>query len=346
MIDHATALRTIVARCLGGSLRAATPLGGGWSGAVYRVRVAGGDGEREVVIKLDRVRGAPAMDGEDADDRVYFARSWSLRPVHALLRRRGLPTYDLLAAGFPSAEVPYRWQVMSVLEGTLIKAGVDSGRVPAVEELHRVAGAALGALHAVTRDYDGPVDQRAPHRLGWGEAFFRSLERQARTALVLGNEALGRQEARLRAFIDGHRRSWVPPRTFALSHFDGLQAMAAWDGARWALSGYLDLEDYGFTDPRLPLAGYELGVVGRERRGRVPAAFWEGYRARASVDPGYEAARDLFWLYFLLEWFPGAYAPDGDDDAAARSENIRRFEQAITALLGGDDPRSSRSSGG
>ena len=192
---------------------------------------------------------------------------------------------------------------------------------------------ALGALHAVTRDYDGPVDQAEPHRLHWTDAFFRSLEHRARTALALGNEALGRQEGRLRAFIAGQRRDWVPPRTFALSHADGLQAMAAWDGASWALTGYLDLEDYGFTDPRLPLAGYELGVVGRERRGRVPAAFWEGYRARAPVDPGYPAVRALVWLYFLLEWFPDAYAPDGDDDAAARAENIRRFEYAITTLL-------------
>src|SRR5262245_23291000 len=107
------AMRAIVSQKLGARLISAVPLGGGWSNrGLLRVRVGLG-GEtgvvQEVVVKLARVFGSPVTDDHD-QARIYAARSWNLWPVHALLCAHGLPTYELLAAGFPSAEIPYFWQ--------------------------------------------------------------------------------------------------------------------------------------------------------------------------------------------------------------------------------------------
>ncbi|MGH2352234.1 MAG: hypothetical protein ACRDJN_11550, partial [Chloroflexota bacterium] len=175
----------------------------------------------------------------------------------------------------------------------------------------------------------------APYHLSWTEAFFQSLEYRLQRALATGNAAVCGSEGQLRAFAEAHQRRWVPPREYVLSHFDGLQGMAKHDGRRWVFTGHVDLEDVSFTDARFPLAGYELGVEGRERRRRVPTTFWDGYHAHKAADPSYEAVRDVFKLYYLLEWFPMAYDPRWSDGPADMARSIRRFESAIVDLVTG-----------
>jgi hypothetical protein len=114
----------------------------------------------------------------------------------------------------------------------------------------------------------------------------------------VGDSTFCQHEREIRTFIDAHRRSWVPAGEFVLSHPDGLQGHAVHDGTKWRFVGHLDLEDVSFTDARFPLAGYELGAAGP-----VPTAFWEGYRAHKAIDASYESVRDLFTLYYLLDWF-------------------------------------------
>jgi hypothetical protein len=46
------------------------------------------------------------------------------------------------------------------------------------------------------------------------------------------------------------------------------------------------------------LAGYELGATGP-----VLPAFTEGYCTFKTIDPSHETVRDLFKLYYLLDWF-------------------------------------------
>ena len=259
------------------------------------------------------------------DARIYGARSWSLEPVHAGLRRRGIPTYDLLGWGFPTGEVPFFWVAMSHLPGRPVQG---SDGAPDPEDLQRACGEALGTLHAITRPFDGFVDQTEPYRLTWSDAFFQSLENALRRALAHRDPTFGEHEAEIRAFVDRHRRDWSPPDRYSLSHPDGLQGFAEFAGGCWLFTGHLDLEDFTFTDPRFPLAGYELTAARP-----VSAAFWDGYRTARAVDPSYEAVRDLFKLYYLLDWFWIVYDPRWNPTPAAVARSARRQTNAVLRTI-------------
>jgi hypothetical protein len=319
-------LARVLAR-VGATSVGAEALGGGYGGASVRrvrARFAGAE-EREVVVKVGRVQGTEVVPDDAVDARVYAARSWSLAPVNALLRQRGLPTYDLLGWGFPDADVPFFWLVMSVVDGEFARGHPGDPDRPG---FHRVCGEALGALHAVGRSFDGAVDRTARHDLPWSEAFFGSLDGLVRREAARPDGLFRAHEPEVRAFVDARRARWVPPRAYALSHTDGLQGHVASVDGRWRYAGHVDLEDYVFTDARFPLAGYELGAGGP-----LPPAFWEGYRAFTEVDPSYEAVRPLFGLYYLLSWFWLSYDPGRHptDQAAGRSA-ARRLEGVLRTV--------------
>lgn len=280
----------LVSHHLDGAVVSAEPVGGGYSGAgVHRVRARLPGGERELVLKTARVADEP---GHTDEQRVYGTHPSSLGAVHALLRERGLPTYDLLAWGMPSDGVPCFWAAMSALGGVSVRGHRDALDP---EGFHRTCGAALGALHAVTRAYDGAVDLASPHGTDWDEAFFGSFEGVVEREI--GARGMGDLAVEVRAFLERQRRNWVKSDRYALSHVDGLQGHAERDDAGWRYLGHVDLEDVVFLDARFALAGYELGVGGP-----VPAAFWDSYRELAAVDASYGTVRDVMTLYFLVNW--------------------------------------------
>jgi hypothetical protein len=280
----------IVERHLGGEVVSAEPVTGGYSGArVHRVRARLPGGERELVLKTARAKDEPERGDEQ---RIYGTHPGSLGAVHALLRARGLPTYDLLGWGMPSDELPLFWAAMSALGGVSVRDrrdGLDA------EGFHRTCGAALGALHAVTRGYDGVVDLAKPHARDWDEAFFGSFERAVEREL--GARGMDDLAARVQAFAERRRRDWAKAGRYALSHVDGLQGHAARSDAGWRYLGHVDLEDVVFLDARFALAGYELGAGGP-----APPAFWDAYREFAAVDQSYAEVSDVMTLYFLVSW--------------------------------------------
>jgi hypothetical protein len=189
----------------------------------------------------------------------------------------------------------------------------------------------------------------------WGTAFFRGLDASLDGALQRAHAYEARRgrpvrpddgslaggEALLRSFVAEHRRRWVPPREYVLSHIDGIQAVVdrdtgdTGDGTRWVLRGHVDLEDFAFIDARMALAGYELEYEGQERRRRVPPEFWAGYRRHKQVDPTYEATRELFWFSTLLAWSRLPYSAQWERwyrDTAEREKDVQRYARAIVGL--------------
>lgn len=236
----------------------------------------------------------PTAGDEDDQHRVYGTHPRSLAGVHALLQDRGLPTYDFLARCEPSPQIPVFWAAMSHLDGEALPTLRDAPDRP---DLFRALGEALGALHQTTRAFDGTVDRTVPHGSDWADAFFASFEEGIRRHLELLAEP--DLASALRALADHHRRTWVRPDRYVLSHVDGLQGHARRDGSAWRFVGHVDLEDVVFLDARFALAGFELGNGG----GRAPETFWEGYRTLGPpLDPSYSRVRDLFQAYLLVNW--------------------------------------------
>jgi hypothetical protein len=292
----------------GGVAMVAERIAGGAVGAVFRVTLQGGWGERgrdDCVVKITRPHRDPEFAEELAETRVYGARASNLMPAHRLLRVIGAP---LPAWLIRDQDRGWRRVVMQALPGSDLRETLGLGDAPDLEGLHARTGDLMGRLHTVTRPHQGWVD--APKvGAGWQSEFLEvfTVHRQRLRALdLVPPEQLDNLEEQVAAWA----AIFHDPRAFVLSHTDGLQAMAVYDG-RWTISGLVDIEDYQFTDPRMALAGHELAV---EFYGQsVPEAFWDAYRAHVPVAEGFEALRPMFRAFYLTIW-----ARVLRDDASAR----------------------------
>lgn len=322
-------VRRIVRQELGGSVRSVSAVGSGYSGGTVCLARLGRPGAADdtVVIKLIKAAGVPASPDTDLEARIYGRAGSDLRTVHALLESRGLPTYELLAHGEPSDGIPCPWLVMSVLPGVRVRGHAGE---PAGDGFYRMCGEALGAVHSVTRAVDGPAERAAPFAISWTDAFFQALERSLQALMARAGAVVARHEREVRAFIDERRRRWVPPREYMLSHLDGLQGHAVFERGSWAFTGHVDIEDFGFTDSRFPLAGFEKGAAGP-----VTLAFWDSYHAWRPPDPTYEEARQVFQLFYTLEWSWMDFSPRYNATAEARAASLERRAGNILRTIRG-----------
>jgi len=274
----------LVRERLGAEPRAVLPLAGGEVGHVFRVDTDGG----AYAVKFMRDRAAPSLADEPVDDRVYGSRWSNLGPASTLLAARGIPAAAVRATGvLPERGLSYA--ILDFLDGDA------DDHSPA---WFAAVGAALGALHAIARPYQGWVDMPAPYPTPWRVAFGESFRRRlAETAPLLppslGDAIAARAEPRLAALDE--------PTTFVFSHTDGFQGVMSRGSGEWGLLGVIDIEDHQFTDQRFVLAGFELGQAVNNGR-VVPAAFWRAYTAAKPVDPTYATFKPLFQIYYLLVW--------------------------------------------
>lgn len=288
VIDGAVVAQ-VVAHHLDGEALSVEPLEGGWSGAgVYRVMANLAEGQRELVVKLTDMGDAL----ENDESRVYGTHPASVSAVHALLRSRGLPTYELLGAGIASAAEHVHWVAMSLLDGVPVHGHRPDQDPRGFQEM---CGDVLGAIHEVTRTYDGEVDLATPYPSSWHDAFFDAFGRVVSRQLDKpGLADLGR---RARRFAETRLQEWQPATAYSLSHVDGLQGHAVHSSVGWRFVGHVDLEDVVFLDARFALAGYELA-----HGGVAAAPFWEAYTSHTAVAPSYEADRAMLQLYLLIDW--------------------------------------------
>ena len=148
------------------------------------------------------------------------------------------------------------------------------------------------------------MDQPAAPARPWGDTFFAAFDRILERACI--HAALAQRRPHLEQLRAQYAGEWSEPASFVLSHGDGFQAMVARQGARWAVTGVIDIEDHRFTDARFALAVHELGA------GSIPlgAAFWTAYQQQRDLERSYGHVRPLYQLYVLLDWLGNVPATD------------------------------------
>jgi aminoglycoside phosphotransferase (APT) family kinase protein len=276
----------------------------GFSGSfVYAVDVALPDGPKDCIVKF--VPDWP--DAEDVTNRVYGSRAASYRAAYDLLRQHGVLLPHLYAALAPQPGLPFYCFVMERLAGEEVQTVRSHLGGAERRQLDALIGRHLGAIHRITRAYDGWADLPAPHAVPWRAAFFAALSTILDRACV-HSSIVQRRPQLVRTFAQ-YAAAWVDPVHFVLSHGDGLQGMLVRGSDGWGLAGVIDIEDHLFTDQRFALSVYEMGL------GDAPVSdiFWVAYRQQASLDETYWQFRPLFQLYALLDWLGNVALADAED---------------------------------
>lgn len=245
-----------------GSLRR---IGGGAAGAVFAFETA--DGARLI---------AKAAGGADAQLEL---EGWMLQLLAA---RSALPVPQVHHAGADLLILDF------IDAGDAIDRRVEEHAADLLADLHAVAGEAFG----LERDtLIGPLRQPNPQGPSWrrfyAEARLRPFARSALEAGAIGPETMDRVEkliARLEAFLE------EPPHP-SLIHGD------LWGGNVLARKGRI----VGLIDPAVHYAHPEVELAFTTLFGTFGERFFDRYRERRGIAPGFfEARRDLYLLYPLL----------------------------------------------
>ncbi len=194
--------------------------------------------------------------------------------------------------------------LMDYVEGG---AGIDAGaEAHAAELLSALHGISAPAFGYARDTLIGPLRQPNPWTPSWLD-FFREqrllyLGRMATESGQLPAAAMGRLErfcGRLERYID-------PPGSPSLIHGD------LWGGNILARRGRIA----AFLDPAIYYAHAEIELAFSTLFGTFGRAFFERYRDRRPIAPGFfEARRDIYNLYPLLvhtQLFGGHYAASVD----------------------------------
>jgi len=292
-------IQQLVHAALGGTVALMVDRSPGYSGSsVYAVDVVTPTAQLPCIVKLIPDWG----DDEDWPDdvkvtnHVYGSRAASFGAAYTLLHQYGIPLPQRYAAFSPQPGRPYYCYIMARLPGEdvqTVRARLDG---MAQAQLDALIGQQLGAIHRITRTYQGWVDLPAPCPLPWRDMFFTALYFILERACVHGVITQRRQQLVER--FDHYAATWCDPACFVLSHADGLQGMMMADDQGWRFIGVIDIEDHYFTDPRFALAVYELSTA----QAPLGATFWDAYQQHSTLDPTYAFFRPLFQLYVLLDW--------------------------------------------
>jgi aminoglycoside phosphotransferase (APT) family kinase protein len=310
---NAALIQHIIQTYLGGTAGQIVDRSPGYSGSfVYAVDVVAPAGDKPCIVRL-------IPDWEDDDDvanRVYGSRAASFPAAHALLQGAAVPLPQLYAALMPQPELPFYGYVMERLPGDDVQALRARVAGPSQIRLDALAGHHLGAIHRITRSFDGWADWTTPASLDWRDAFFTALRMVLDRACVHAEILQHRQQ--LVQMFDHFAGTWIDPSRFVLSHGDGLQGMAVQTTSGWALSGVIDIEDHRFTDQRFALAVYEVEVsMGQPS---LHDSFWTEYLLQTTLDPSYSQFRPLFQVYVLLDWLGNIPRTQVDDIARLTHE--------------------------
>ena len=307
-------IRHMVERYVGGTVERIVDRSPGFSGSfVYAVDVLAPTGNMPCIVKL--IPDWPD-DDEDVTNRVYGSRAASFPAAYTLLQQAAIPLPQLYTALEPQPELPFHFYVMERLPGNDVQD--LCARLSGLSRAHldALVGQHLGAIHNVTRSFDGWADWTSPSSLNWRDAFFAALDTVLERACV--HAEIFQHHQQLVQTFDYYAAIWVDPSRFVLSHGDGFQGMFVQTVNGWELSGVIDIEDYRFTDQRFALAVYEVEM----KIGQVLLhdSFWTTYLKQTTLDATYSQLRPLFQLYVLLDWLGNISSTQPDNIAKLTHE--------------------------
>ncbi|MEZ4660791.1 MAG: phosphotransferase [Caldilineaceae bacterium] len=267
--------------------------------------------------------GEVAFDALTPGERIYGARPSNFRAAYQLMQSAGIPLPRVYATGV-TANGAFHFQVMELLPGVSVREFLAWNVHPKMDALHAVVGCTLGKLHQITRPYDGWASQTQPYDTSWTEAFFAALAQVLDQACSL-NKVILENRSTIREAIAQSQKKWIAPSEYVFSHVDGFQGMAHFDGNVWALTGVVDIEDHSFTDQRFVLAGHELAL--HFELHQTPESFWRGYGQFAAAPDSYLSTRNIFQLFYLLDWLQICY--DGRGHAVQKRDALIHHFQTL-----------------
>ena len=310
--SHPALIQRIVQTYLGATAELIVDRSPGYSGSfVYEVDLISPAAHLPCIVKL-----IPDWeDDEDVTNRVYGSRAASFRAAYVLLQEHAIPLPQLYTALVPQPELPFYCYVMERLPGEDVQTIRARLSGLSLAHLDAIVGQHLGAIHSITRSYDGWADLPTPHPVRWREAFFTALHTILERACT--HTLIRQRRQQIVQTFDQYAAAWIDPSRFVLSHGDGLQGMLVPNTTSWSLTGVIDIEDHCFTDPRFALAVYEVSM------GHAPLrdSFWEAYQQHTMLDSTYTQFRALFQLYVLLDWL-GNVPPTQQDDIEKLTHQI------------------------
>ena len=310
-------IQRIVQTYLGGTAERIVDRSPGFSGSfVYAVDVVVPTGNVPCIVKL--IPDWP--DDEDVTNRVYGSRAASFPATFALLQQASIPLPQLYVSLVPQPALPFYCYVMERLRGDDVQTLRARLTGPSQAHLDALVGHHLGAIHNITRSFDGWADWTTPPSLGWSDAFFTAFHTVLERACV-HTEIFQHREQLVQTF-NHYAATWINPSRFVLSHGDGLQGMLVQTASGWSLSGVIDIEDHRFTDPRFALAVYEVELS--MSQSLLHDSFWTAYLQHTTLDASYSQFRPLFQLYVLLDWLGNIPRTQPDDIAELTHLIIRR----------------------
>lgn len=269
----------------------------GWSGSsVYVAEIKNNEVVERVIIKTGSSEPEVPFKDEPDNRRVYGGRFSNLEPAYRLMIEHNIRVPKLLAKG-TEGNLPY--VTMEFLEGDT--------QVPEL-----IVADELGKLHRITRNYQGCVSMERPYAKSWKDAFFSAIRAQLETASNVST-ALTNILPQANHFLDQMESEWEDPSRFVLSHTDGFQGIAKQTNGVYEFMGVIDLEDHQFTDQRFVLAGYEL-LSELWMKKTVSQQFWDIYKKYAQIEPTHGNFRNLFQLYYLLDWLPSYHKRTDDPE--------------------------------
>lgn len=313
-------IRSVIDQSKMGRVTGAEPIGQGFGGDVFLVRLEGQSLD-QCILKLIPISREVPFEEESDDDRVYGARRDNFRPAYDIMRDNQITVPELYAVGTTEQpDKPSEYLAMEYFEGVSLREYVPNEDEK--QQVQSMIGREMGKIHKISRPYQGWVNLPENNKRNWQDIFKNSIKgRLNRLDAILSPELL----TQTGSFVDEKFESWVDPAEYVLSHLDGFQGIANKDERGWNFQGVIDIEDHAFTDQRFVLAGHELAsVMNGEELG---PEFWDAYEQEKTVDPHYEEMKSLFQLYYLLVW---RKVFEGTDNMKARAE-IESFIEKIVS---------------